>query len=425
MFEYVASGLSHTRIMQKMALESPAHLAIDDMIGSMQGKYGHTYSCLFNAHTEKQYGPQVNEFYKQWHKIHSDSGGLQIITQGLTITEQMKLDVYDVQSKWSDIAMSFDEIPIVLTGKTSGRNDTEDRFFDAANFTDYAKRTGENIRKQIEFIVDHDRMRCKPLLIIQGNCVDTYKQWLDVLLETIPDELHKYIGGISLGAAGLGTGPLEDIERMFSFTQLEAPDHIKNTLHILGVGSVKRLLPAVMFKRSGMLDGVHVSYDSTSHTSGVTMGHYYSYDFKGNRKFPVTFSRFSEQIMRDIERYFGFDLDPIIFMDSIRLSNKAFADRHGEPDDAMNELRLKISFGFICASILNFARHVDEITTDEYSLTEFVQEQGLNPMLHLRDVNDMATWNDWKRNFGKKVQSRRIRHLSEANNQSNLFDLAG
>lgn len=421
-FEYVASGLGHTRILQKSVIEGLASGLIDDMIGKMQGKFNHNFSCLFNAHTEKAFGPLIDKGYKNWYKVHSDSGGLQIITQGLKIDGPMKRDVYDVQSQWSDIAMSFDEIPIIMTGERSGRNDVNGRFFDDANYKEYARKTGENVREQLEFIVEHERFRCKPLLIIQGNCVDTYRGWCDILLETIPSELHQYIGGISLGAAGLGTGALEDIERMFAFTQLEAPDHIKSNLHILGIGSARRLLPCIMMRKSGLMDGTdHVSYDSTTHTSGVNMGHYFSYEWKRVNKFPINFSNFAKQILSDLETNFDLDIEPQVFIDSMKMNNAMFSKKYGDGEE-INDLRNQIIFGFAGSSILNFTHFVDDLINDDNELKTFVQKERIKPILHLQDVHSMADWERWKNMFGRKLKSARVRTMSSMQAQNTLFD---
>lgn len=423
-FEYVASGLGHTRILQKSVIEGPSSGLIDDMIGKMQGRYNHSFSCLFNAHTEKSFGAQIEQAYKNWYKVHSDSGGLQIITQGLKIDGPMKRDVYDVQSKWSDVAMSFDEIPIILTGERSGRNDVNNRFFDDTNYREFAKKTGENVREQIEFIVEHDRLRCKPLIIIQGNCVDTYREWCDVLLETIPSELHQYIGGISLGAAGLGTGALEDIERIFAFTQLDAPDHIKSNLHILGIGSARRLLPCIMMRKSGLMgEDIHVSYDSTSHTSGANMGHYFSYEWKRTEKFPINFSDFAKRILRDINENFGVDPEPQVFIDSMRMNNADFVSKYGDGED-INGLRNQIIFGFVASSILNFTHFVNDLIEDEIALKQFVHKEKINPILHLQDVHSRADWDKWKSTIGRRVASARVRTMSSMESQNTLFDFA-
>lgn len=420
-FEYVASGLGHTRILQKSVVEGGGAAKINDMISLMQGKHGHGYSCLFNAHTEKGFGAVIERSYPGWCSVHSDSGGLQIITQGLTIDDAMKESVYEYQSKWSDVGMSFDEIPIQLTGETSSRNDVDNRFFDDSNYLEYARLTGVNITKQIEYFLNNPTNRCKPLLIIQGNCVDTYRRWNDMLLKTIPSDLHQYIGGISLGAAGLGTGPLEDIERMFAFTQLEAPDHVKSKLHILGVGSSVRLLPAIMLKRNGLIADVHTSYDSTTHTSGVNMGNFYSYAEKRLTSFPINYSNQTRYVLDNIKEYFGLDFDPQFYIDSLKSNNAKFSAKYGDCNELADK-RAQAIFGFVGASILNFTRYIDELVKDEYTLTELIQRKRLLPMLHLQDVVDMASWKKWESNFGKRVPSKRVKKVSDKQGSNSLFD---
>ena len=43
-------------------------------------------------------------------------------------------------------------------------------------------------------------------------------KWVEYVLDEIPKSNHQFIGGVAMGAAALGTGTLEDIERAFIFT---------------------------------------------------------------------------------------------------------------------------------------------------------------------------------------------------------------
>ena len=90
------------------------------------------------------------------HEIHADSGGLQIVTQGMVITDELKDKVYENQAEWADVGMCFDEIPVILTGDRSDRNDTKARFFDFENYEELARKTGRNVKRQLE-IFDKER----------------------------------------------------------------------------------------------------------------------------------------------------------------------------------------------------------------------------------------------------------------------------
>jgi len=58
----------------------------------------------------------LKKYYKDsLYNIHADSGGLQAITLGKKIDSNLKTQVYNIQSQYADIGMSFDEIPITTT----------------------------------------------------------------------------------------------------------------------------------------------------------------------------------------------------------------------------------------------------------------------------------------------------------------------
>ena len=66
----------------------------------------------------------------------------------ISITDELKKEVYRNQAKWGDVGMCFDEIPVVLTGDRSDRNDVKGRFFDKENYEEKARQTGQNIKQQ-------------------------------------------------------------------------------------------------------------------------------------------------------------------------------------------------------------------------------------------------------------------------------------
>jgi len=80
-------------------------------------------STLYNAYTEKQH---VKEFAHLDNlgsdSVYADSGGLQIVTAGKSITEEMKMEIYKTQT-YADYAMCFDVIPLSSTSLTRTRNE--------------------------------------------------------------------------------------------------------------------------------------------------------------------------------------------------------------------------------------------------------------------------------------------------------------
>ena len=84
---------------------------------------------------------------------------------------------------------------------------------------------------------------------MQGNDVDTYLEWADIILKTVPKDQHHLLGGIAMGAAALGTGNLEDVQRAYIASEVPIRDEDgQMNLHILGVGSLRRMLPYLIFQ---------------------------------------------------------------------------------------------------------------------------------------------------------------------------------
>src|SRR6056300_1958926 len=138
---------------------------------------GHTFSLLYNAWAESNFGPRLSNFKSSIHQLHADSGGLQMVTLAHKIPkgidkDTLREEVYQDQSKWADVGMCFDEIPVIVETETdkhgkvigSDRNDTTKRYFDRKNFHTYAQDTSKNINRQIEVFKQNGR-NCKPFVI--------------------------------------------------------------------------------------------------------------------------------------------------------------------------------------------------------------------------------------------------------------------
>ena len=259
--DYVVSGTSYMRFSNPGIAKDETNSQIINMLLDklVTGVHSHKFSMLYNGHTESSFGERFLAYKDHVHSIHADSGGLQIVTQGMTITDELKDKVYENQAEWADVGMCFDEIPVILTGDRSDRNDTKQRFFDFENYEELARKTGRNIKRQLE-VFDSKESTCKPYIILQGNCVDTYLRWYELLLEQIPTEWHDRIGGVAMGAAALGTGPLEDVKRAFIASEIAKHwPQDKMHLHVLGVGSIRRIIPYLVFCQNGLYDNVDIS----------------------------------------------------------------------------------------------------------------------------------------------------------------------
>lgn len=411
--EYVASGTSHMRILYSGVCNCPEVIdLINDYFADLNGKNNHQFSLLFNAFTEKDFGKKFVDFYKKSiYTIHADSGGLQIVTQGKTITSELKDQVYKIQSLHSDIGMCFDEIPINIVGQSSDRNNTSGRIFDRENFERYARLTGQNIKRQIEIFLE-EKSFSKPMIIAQGNCYETYMSWVDFIMKEIPSSYYKNIGGIAMAAAALGTGTLEDIERAAYATKL--PFQMDEPyIHILGVGSIRRLLPYIALAKSGYYPkNMHLSYDSSTHTSGLSMG---SYHFNGKiTSITRTFNKDYYTLYEDINSKYDLcskGIDVHKFYNIINSNNEYFYNVNKENVDKERMISYyNALIGYVCSSISNFTHTIDSCLKSKDSLITVAHKNKLtceiNSLLNMRTIDDFKYWYN---TYGSYTKSNRIK----------------
>ncbi len=238
---------------------------------------GVNYEIMFNAYNEVnamvKYFAKHNYFGTKW---HADSGGLQMITLGKEITDELKDKVYRVQAQYSSYAMCFDELPIhvlELKGKQS-RIDLSGRRYIEEWAKQRALNTGNNIKRQIELFREM-KSDSKVFLICQGNNTADFVDFYNNAMSVIPKEYYSSIAGIALSAACTGLGRLEAIQMLGSYRFMDIPKEIGNKLHVLGFGSVKRLWPLLLLKESGYIDR-DITFDSSSHAIKPILGEFES-----------------------------------------------------------------------------------------------------------------------------------------------------
>ena len=247
---------------------------------------------LANAYSEEQDLMEYSRIFKPLGiTCYSDSGGLQVITIGKEITPALKLTIYNRQAKFSDLAMSFDEIPkIVLeradTGTSFGMVDV---WIDSW-FKEKAIESGINIRKQI---IEFKKIRkanpdlshkAKILFIIQAKNFEAAREWSWFMFQEIKKEegFEDYIGGLALGSTpAAGSRYLTDFIMRFQEELEFLPLAWRKNLHVLGAGSPSRILAALVTPDAYFLPGTTVSADSTTQTRAMVFGNFVALDKKG------------------------------------------------------------------------------------------------------------------------------------------------
>jgi len=392
--DYVVSGTSYMRLSNpNIALDDTNTGIVSMLINKLvQDQFSHKFSLLYNAHTEHSFGERFKPYHDAVHSIHADSGGLQMVTLGLNITDELKEKVYRNQAKGANVGMCFDEIPVILTGDRSERNDVKGRIFDHENYLDYAKKTGQNVKRQLE-IFDEEESSCEPYIILQGNDVETYLRWYEALMNEIPSEWHTRIGGVAMGAAALGTGPLEDVKRSFIASEIAKMwPRDKMHLHILGVGSIRRIIPYLVFVQNGLYDNVEISYDSTTHSRAVETGLFYQGE--GTTKFSRQMSNLYREMYQNCMETINLGVELDEFHTLLNTPSLKAKDKYGN----LNKW-LYVRTAFILMSIRNFMQHLEQMMLNKEDLLKFTGKMKLDGQFrNLYNVKSKSDYMAWETN---------------------------
>ena len=408
--EYVGSGMGNTRIVYDGIDTNPDLLKyLNDGFVRMNTDPIHKMGVLYNAFVEPKYGMMFKKRHREFcHSIHADSGGLQVMTLGKKITPALKLEIYSQQAKNSDMGMCFDEIPVVTTGKTSVAT-TAGRYFDSRIVRERAWKTGENILEQ-ERIFEELGTKAEVCAIVQGHGGDSLKVWADTLREVMGHDFNK----VSFTDTAMGTGMLEDVKVAFySAAYRGTATHI----HFLGIGSIRRLLPIIIFMQTGLYKDLHISYDSTSHTSGIQKGKYYMgmgsdiiRGAGGSVQFPKERNYVWERIFADINSIhpYPFDMEYFYKMSTTSPSKnlKATGDLAGP---------ILTSWALFTGSVVNFQKDVNAILNSKEALLNFIKsplERSIYAALY--DVKNIDDFDHWERHMGRYLPSTPLPKLSDS-----------
>lgn len=414
--EYVASGCSYTRAL----MISNLYWLVDEVITDLnKRKPNHQMSMLFNAYTEKTFGEKMKNF-TGLSEVHADSGGLQIMTLGKENTPEIRDAVYTKQAKDSTVAMCFDEIFIenTVTGG-SARTDVNTKTVITSKVYDDGVKTGHNIKRQIDIMIQ-ENSACRPMMILHGNHFDDFKNYYDGMCSVLTEEYLRELKGVAVSDTCIGNGILEGADMVSMLMRLDLPDYLRKKVHLLGVGSFSRLLPTLMLIKSGYLPAdMHLSYDSTSHTSGFIMGRCMDYNritrklynIDINKKDIIGQEKFFTKIWNKYSQYLLKICDKDKFFD---LMKKAVQSTAGINVEAVGQTDSDTAnFGiFLCAiyQIECFTDFIDDfMAADENEMLLFLQKKHY-PLLSLRNVRTVQQYEQW-RDFAisNRLESKRIK----------------
>lgn len=226
---------------------------------------------LFNAYTERNMaerasGESINEpFTKIFpNGMHSDSGGLQMVTLGKgSIEKEDRLNIYKTQALYSHYAMSFDEIPSIIKD--------EIRYYLPHKVEEKGIKSGENLKEQYDFFETQDT-NCKIIPIAQGWGIEDTDKFAKGLFSKLTKKQLKELDIIATGfpiSSNYGTA-----RRIFDlFKSVEIPKNALRHIHLLGLTGFKRLIPALELIKNGFTPKLEVlSFDSITITISYVMG---------------------------------------------------------------------------------------------------------------------------------------------------------
>jgi hypothetical protein len=370
---------------------------------------------LFNAYTEKETGAWLRKHDTfGFEKLYADSGGLQIVTAGKKVDDALKSEIYSIQSN-ADFAMCFDEIPASTVGvadSKSNRSQTGNKLYHPTRKKETAIKTANNIREQIE-ILDKLGTNTKVHYIIQGNTHQDMYEWFDDGSKILTDSHFGKVGGVALADTCMGNGPMESIDMLVAYHRIHKEfgyEKVKNHVHLLGLGSVRRLLLAIYLMNSEFLPkDLTISFDSTTFSMSYFMGRFI--DSNGNkiqgdpreirRMFHMVYQYFG-----DIYRKYVPDLDEDHFIDHVSSEIRSVADTL---NNARSDIRALVRANITltnCWQILGFIEQVKKIIE--------ISKHDNTPLGMLKYVKDFDDYLHWHREFSHFVPSKRINRESGA-----------
>lgn len=366
-----------------------------------------TVAMLFNAYTEKKFTTHLDD-YKKFHmdKIYADSGGLQMVTAGKEITEEIKDKIYDVQT-YSDYAMCFDIIPLESVSLTRTRNERSNvgnKIFDQSRHVESGRMTGINIKRQIEYFRSKGATT-KVIIIVQGNTPEDMVEFYRQIQDQLSDKDFENVGGIAVADTCMGNKELETIDMLIAarkIAQFAHPNAVKQ-LHLLGVGSIPRMAPVIYLRESGFLDAFEkISYDSSSHTVCFNYG---LMKLNGTCKSLGTFrNHLLESHLFDIYTTFQssfedigtFDwyMDEVFFAEDGSWIYSKTAERAGASGDRNKILAASlVNFTYSMYQVKNFIECLDRVAGGEFiGARNDKNIKAITMLQNVSDDKDMQTW---------------------------------
>jgi hypothetical protein len=419
---YVFSAPSMLKLQPcSMSKETPEHYAlfsalVKDCVEQVKGDVRNLVDgielevdILYNAYVESDFGRHIlaNDRFG-FSKMYADSGGLQIVTQGKQVTDALKKQIYRDQCE-ADFAMCFDEIPtrsIVKTSGASSRSQTSDKMYFQNESAQCAIKTAANIKEQCE-IIGGINDTTNVMYIVQGNTHQDMYEWFDQGTNVLKD--WSRIGGLALADTCMGNGVLESVDMFIAYNRIRSKfgeELTKNHIHLLGVGSVNRLLPMLWVKDTLLPKDITVSFDSTSFSMTYMMGKFNTPDGKLVKKkdWSKYMSMVIDYFMPSILRNYG-KFDKEVWVKHIMDNIMSSADTINKSPDGMTNVGQAHVTATIMYQLFSFCALLSAAIKDIATSN--------SPLSQLKHANDYTDAVKWRQQYGKYIPSARIQRSPE------------
>lgn len=370
-------------------------------------------SGLFNAFTEEMMAERVNDVgcdFKNFFPdgMYADSGGLQVVSQGRVITDEMKKQIYHIQAKYAHYAMSFDEMPFkMLNGQ---------KIYLPDKVSEFGTKAGKNLKDQIDFF-DSIESSTKIFPIVQGVGLNDMNVYVGNMLNVLNDEQKLKLECLAVGGI---SSEFELLERSINIFKLDnIPTNIKSHFHVLGVTGFRKLLPILIGSRNGLLPNIEkLSFDSTTFMKSYLLGSIQpsleSLKSGGTkRSLGRTKSKFVEDTYQEMWDFWK-DNPHNIFDGVDDLLEHSCYNSLGIPTAAQQYKELGVEHGiktitqkhvFIYYNTFKFFKTLEEYLEGNIELSDFMKNyKQLHLLQALEKIKDIDAFYDWYESVMKSAK---------------------
>lgn len=369
-------------------------------------------ATLFNAYTEASFVERFKALDNLGAKaLYADSGGLQMVTAGRAVTDEIKQQIYKTQTH-SDYAMCFDVIPLESISTTRTRNErsnVSNKIFNQSKHIESGYLTGKNIKEQVNTFKSLNA-KTKVIMIIQGNNHNDMIDYYNQIANQLTEDDYENISGMAMADTCIGNGTLESIEMLRGARQISKICHpnVKKHLHILGVGSISRMRPILYLTKSGYLNTFEkISYDSSSHTSCYDYG---LLKVNGTcRALGSTRTHKAEVHFRNVYKLFRGHIGNMLtedeYVDMI-LGDGSRDWKYSTVKDLANNLPDEKMIVAYLVKVMHTYYQVENFVKNLDKVLDSNDESDIGRLLQVKSDSDMLTW---QTHISKHVKSKRIK----------------